>query len=160
MSRNGIQGGTLAPSLPYVLPISSACNVADFFPSVTYAICWRESISGEVDGLWADAAQVLSPDGGHGLGQLTSSFPTDWADPYKNVLYAIDEFLKPAEVFWAAELQGDNLVRAIAAEYNAGRSDAIKGHAMGNLDLYTTNGYAAAVLSFYHTILATGRPAR
>jgi hypothetical protein len=158
MSRNGIDGGTLSPDLPYAAPTLSACGVADFFPSLAYAIFWRETISGEVAGMWT-AATVVSPDGGHGLGQLTSlPIPPKWQDPYANALWALDNFLKPAETYWATELQGDDLVRAIAAEYNAGRSQAIAGHEAGNLDLYTTNGYAAAVLGYYHSIVATGKP--
>ena len=102
----------------------------------------------------ADAATVISDDGGHGLLQLTSSYPANWADPYANVLYAIDNFLRSAETYWSAELQGNNLIRAIAAEYNAGRSQAIAGHEAGNVDLYTTNSYGQRALDMYLRLLA------
>lgn len=158
MSRNGIDGGTLSPDLPYAAPVLSACGVADFFPSLAYAIFWRETISGEVAGMWT-AATVVSPDGGHGLGQLTSlPIPPKWQDPYANALWAIDNFLKPAESFWKTFEQGDDLVRCIAAEYNAGRGQAIKGHEEGNVDAYTTDNYAAAVLGFYTSIVNAGKP--
>ena len=156
--RNGIVAGALAPSLRYVDPITQACTTANWFPSVAYAIFWRETISGEVAGLWPSAADVISSDGGHGLGQLTESYPPDWADPYANALYAIDHFLKGAEVYWAFDVQGEDLVRCIAAEYNAGRARTIEAHDKGNVDLATTDGYAAAVLGFYRSILATGKP--
>lgn len=148
----------LAPTLPYVSQVLQSCTLLNWFQSVAYAIAWRESISGQVAGLWPNAATVLSDDGGHGLFQLTYSFPDEWDDPYRNALYAIVTFLEPAETYWAQVEQGDNLVRCIAAEYNAGRDLALKGHDEGDVDKYTTDNYAAAVLGFYHSILASGKP--
>lgn len=145
--RNGIVATPLDLSLQCAQQINAACIAGDFFPYVAFAIKWNETAN------LPDAATVVSGDGGHGLFQLTSSFPLNWADPYENALYAVDEFLKPAERYWAHELQGDDLVRAIAAEFNAGRTQAIEGHERGNLDLYTTNNYAARALVTFHKLL-------
>ena len=141
--RNGIVAGTLDPALPFAAEITWAATQADFSPLLAYAIKWNETAA------LPDAATVVSADGGHGLMQLTSAFPPNWADPYANALYAIDNFLEPAETYWAAELQGEDLVRAIAAEYNAGRSAAIHAHAAGDIDAATTNNYAARALATY-----------
>lgn len=147
--RNGIASGPLPAGLPFGEQIAAACSITPTFsPLVAYAIKFNETA--DLD----DAATIISGDGGHGLFQLTSSYPEGWADPYVNALYAIDEFLLPAETYWAHELQGDDLVRAIAAEFNAGRTQAIEGHEKGNLDLYTTNGYAARALATYIKLCA------
>ena len=85
--------------------------------------------------------------------QLTVSYPDDWADPVSNVKFAKEEYLLPAEDYWAAQgMQGDDLVRAIAAEYNAGRGNAMAGHNSGDLDLFTTDHYAARCLDHYHAL--------
>jgi soluble lytic murein transglycosylase-like protein len=134
--------------MPFALQINAACQVENWFPYVTYAIKWNETAA------LPDAATVVSADGGRGLMQLTSSFPANWADPYQNVLYAIGHFLAPAETFWKTFEQGDNLIRCIAAEYNAGRAQAIEGHEAGNVDLYTTNNYGQRALDTYLKLLA------
>lgn len=147
MSRNGIVGTPLDLAFPFSQQINAACAAADWFPYVAYAIKWNETAN------LPDAATIISDDGGHGLFQLTSSFPSEWQDAYVNALYAIQNFLAPAETYWATTLQGDDLIRAIAAEFNAGRAQAIEGHEKGDLDLYTTNDYAARCLVNYHKLL-------
>jgi hypothetical protein len=147
--RNGISFGTLPTGLPFGEQITSACALSPSFSALlAYAIKWNETSNMD------DAASVISGDGGHGLFQLTASYPIDWTDPFRNAVYAIDEFLLPAETYWATEFQGDDLVRAIAAEFNAGRGQAIAGHEKGNLDLYTTNDYAARALATYTKLCA------
>lgn len=146
--RNGIVGTPLDLALPFAKPINAACATADFFPYLAFAIKWNETAS------LPDAATVVSADGGHGLMQLTSSYPANWDDPYANVLYAVDEFLRPAENYWSLDFQGDDLIRAIAAEYNAGRSAVIKGHAEGDLGKFTTDHYDQRALATYLKLLA------
>jgi hypothetical protein len=146
--RNGIVGTPLDLAARFAQPINAACAAANWFPYVVAAIQHNET-----NGL-ANAATVISDDGGHGVMQLTSSYPPNWAEPYANVLYAIDNFLQSAETYWARELQGNDLIRAIAAEYNAGRSQAIAGHEAGNVDLYTTNDYGQRALGTYLKLLA------
>jgi len=125
-------------------------------PCLLYAIAWRESISGEVNGQWPDAATVISGDGGHGLMQLTSSWPDDWADPIPNVLYAIDEFVLPAIHYWHGlqRFAGDTLVLLVGATFNEGLSAAEKYHALGNVDAGTSNSYGHAILGFSQKLSA------
>jgi len=154
--RNGIEAASLSPALPYAAPINEACARlnATQSPLLCYAIAYRETIVEFGSG----SAAVVSDDGGHGLFQLTASFPDNWQSAYVNACYAIDEFITPAEVFWAKEVQGEDLVRCIAAEFNAGRSAALRGHEEGNVDAYTTNGYAEAVLGYYQNLVTRGAP--
>jgi len=154
--RNGLAAGPLPAGLLYGPVIQAACEIAPTFsPEVAYAIAENETIIGEKNGKW-DAATVVSADGGHGLFQLTSSYPSDWADPAKNAEYAVEHFLLPAETFWAnMGMQGDDLVRCIAAEFNAGRGGALSGHSQGDVDKYTTNHYAARALANYQALCST-----
>lgn len=140
--RNGITSGVVA-NVPFASLINAVSETADFSAFVISAIQHNET-----DGM-ADAVTVISPDGGHGVMQLTSQVPPNWDDPYANILYAVDNYLEPAETYWAPIVQGDDLVRCIAAEYNAGRGGAIKGHEEGDVDLYTTDHYAARCLATY-----------
>jgi hypothetical protein len=154
--RNGIAAGPLPSDLdlPYGHEITQACAVPpSFSPLLAYAIKVNES--GE-----NDPPDVQSGDGGHGLFQLTSSYPDDWADPYANALYAVQYFLAPAETYWADTmgLQGTDLVRAIAAEFNAGRGGAMQGHEEGDVDKFTTNHYAARALAHYEALVAGQAP--
>ena len=86
-----------------------------------------------------------------------------------NALWAIDTFILPAWGFWTSlagsNLAGDALVRAIAAEFNAGRANALAGHSHGNVGLYTSKQpqssgpplqYDQVVLNHYHDLLKTG----
>ena len=86
----------------------------------------------------------------------TSSFPENWDDPIANVDFAIEHFIEPALNYWHGlqRYSGDDLIRLVAATYNAGLGGAIKGHEAGNVDLYTTDGYAGAVLGFYQKLSA------
>ena len=158
MASNGISGREVDESLPYASITNTVCDNEQFFPAVAYAIFWQESIQGQVNGKW-NAATVESDDGGHGIGQLTSSWPSDWQDPTANITYAVEHYLLPALDYWKSSLQGDDLVRAIAATYNAGLGAALAGHAQGNIDLYTTDDYAARALASYTAIVLTGKPA-
>jgi hypothetical protein len=146
--RNGIVATPLDLSMPFAQQINAACSDADWFPYVVAACQKNET------GSRADAATVISGDGGHGVMQLTASYPDNWADPTANIAYAIKVYLEPAEAYWKTQFQGEDLVKAIAAEYNAGRGNVIKGHAEGDLDKYTTNGYGARALATYEKLCA------
>jgi hypothetical protein len=153
--RDGLAAGPLPPTLLYAAPIEAACEIPpSFSPLVAYAIAQNETIDGEKNGSW-DAATVVSADGGHGLFQLTSSYPSDWADPLANATYAVEHFLLPAETFWSnMGMQGNDLVRCIAAEFNAGRQGALDGHAEGDVGKYTTDHYDQRALANYQALLA------
>ena len=144
--RNGIESGVVPADRPFAKEINEAASVSDFSAFLTSAIQHNETNA------MRDAATIVSYDGGHGVMQLTATFPPNWDDPYANILYAIDNYLEPAETYWAKEVQGDDLVRCIAAEYNAGRGAAIRGHEEGNVDKYTTDGYASRALATYLTL--------
>jgi hypothetical protein len=146
--RNGIVATSLDLSMPFAQQINARCSADDWFPYVVAACQKNET------GSRPDAATVISGDGGHGVMQLTASYPDDWADPAANIDYAIMQFLKPAEDFWAAQFQGEELVKAIAAEYNAGRGKVLQGHEEGDLDKYTTEGYGARALATYEKLCA------
>jgi hypothetical protein len=155
--RNGISGAPVPTSLPYSNNINDAAIQTDFSPIFLYSICWHESIQGEVDGFWDDASTVISNDGGHGLAQLTSSYPTDWADPTANAQYAVTNFLLPDMAVWTEQfgVTGDILIKCVAASYNAGLAGAEEGHSQNDVDLYTTDEYGQAVLNIYYDILNT-----
>jgi hypothetical protein len=163
--RNGISGASVPLQLLYAGEINAATLRESFFPLLTYAIAEVETIEGERAGRW-DAATVVADDGGTGLCQITqedwwsSEMIFDWnaitrTNPYDNTCFALRYFLIPAEEFWVANyaFQGNDLIRAIAAEYNAGRNLALAGHNAGNIGLYTTpeNGvlYTDHVLANY-----------
>jgi hypothetical protein len=153
---DGIVAALVPSSMRYSAQVNGAAIECKFSPLVIYAVAWNETIEGEVSTNAWDAATVISGDGGHGLCQLTSSYPENWQDPRSNAIYAINNFLQPAQDFWSAapyQFTGDNLVRAMLAEYNAGRGNALAGHAAGNIDLYTTNKYAARGLDMYHKLI-------
>ena len=151
----GISGTAIPDHLDYASPIQLACQKYPTFPPcLAYAIAWRETISGEKAGLWVSAATVLSDDGGHGLFQLTSSYPADWENVQINAEYALEHFLVPGLQFFADRgLRGDNLVRCIAAGFNSGEEAAWENHLRGNVDLGTTDNYAQSVLSNYHRLI-------
>lgn len=159
--RFGIYSGNLASNLPYALDIERAARATNTPIALLYAIAWQESIQGEVDGSWV-AATVVSPDGGRGLCQLTSSFPDNWEDPTENATYACTKFILPAAQFWTNPtygFSGEVLVKCIAATYNAGIAGSLAGHDNGNVDMYTTNGnYGESVLGFYRNIVAKAVP--
>jgi hypothetical protein len=153
---HGIEGKPLRVDTG--LPYAALCNVIgtelDFPPCLLYAVAFRECI-----GEYGEAPDILSFDGGHGLCQLTSSFPQDWADPGANLRYAVTQFLIPAMSYWAGQGEaGDALVKLVADTYNEGLSAAIEYHAEGNADLGTTNHYGSNVLRIYHQLVAGEQP--
>lgn len=161
--RNGIAGAVVPLSLQYADEINRACVLGDFSPMVAYAVKWNETAA------MPNATTVISGDDGHGLFQITPEdwwtpemvsrwASIDWTNPYSNALFAVDYFLVPAETYWQSIFQGEDLVRAIAAEFNAGRTAAIDGHREGNLDKYTTKGYAARALATYLRLLSGEAP--
>jgi hypothetical protein len=156
--------------LPYADVIEKACSVSPTFsPLVAYCIAWRETI--REYGTTAANRMSDNGDGGHGLFQETSSWPSNWMDPYTNALYAVQNFLLGAEIFWATKgFAGTDLVRCIAAEFNAGRGmwyapndprniGALGGHYDGNVDKFTAGGdYGIDVATQYLRLLAGLRP--
>lgn len=144
--KDGISGAPLPAEFPYKSIIEQVCFENDCSPCLVGAIKINET------GL-TDPPDVVSADGGHGLMQLTSSYPPDWADPEANFRYAVQNFILPAWTYWNTSLQGDDLVRAIAASYNAGIGGAQNGHDQGNVDLYTTNNYGARALANYTSLV-------
>ncbi len=134
-----------------IATINDVASDADFPPCLLAAIAERES---GCDPL------AISEDGGYGLCQLTqkpSTFFGDWPiplwdDAYQNLSFAVNYYLRPAMQYWAAQASGDSLVRLIAAEYNEGRPMTIRYHALGNVDIGTTNDYAEGVLELYRML--------
>jgi hypothetical protein len=154
-----ISGVAIPKQLLYAATIQAPCVELGFSPCLAYAIAWRESISGEVNGTW-DARTILSGDGGHGLFQLTSTFPEGWDNEDVNVRYTLSNFLIPAlHQFARRGLRGDNLARLVAASFNAGESAAWAAHLAGNCDLATTGAnYATCVLAGYHRLIKGESP--
>ena len=167
--KDGIISGTIPINNLYAWPIQQAADRRGTSAFLCYAIAETETIDGELAGLWK-AATVVSADEGHGLFQLTYSYPANWDDPQANALWAIDTFILPAWTFWCQppyNFVGDSLVRAIAAEFNSGRNNAFAGHAAGNIGLYTSKRpdsrgnllqYDQVVLNHYHDLLKLGHP--
>lgn len=157
--RWNIASEPLDKNLPYSEEITHAAFTSNTPALLLYAIAWRETISGEASHQWT-ASSVVSPDGGHGLMQLTSSYPTSWPDPYDNALYACDNYIIPDALYWYRMYgySGETLIRCIAASFNAGLEGAEAGHAKGDVGLFTTNDYSGGVLKIYQSLLATGRP--
>lgn len=155
----GISGKPIPKTLPYAATIQAPCVELGFSPCLAYAIAWRESISGEVNGAW-DARTILSGDGGHGLFQLTSAFPEGWENEDVNVRYALSTFLVPAlHQFARRGLLGDDLARLVAASFNAGERAAWEAHLAGNVDLATTgNDYSSSVLLNFHRLIKGENP--
>ena len=159
----GLSGAPIPATLPYAAPVNAACYEANFPPPLLYSIGAIETILSETTG-WIEsvapgktAATYVSGDGGHGVFQLTSSFPPNWDDPEANAAYAIHVFLFPAVHHWAAfNYQGADLVRLAAATFNEGLTEAIKDHAAGNVDLDTTDHYAARALACYNVFATQG----
>lgn len=147
--KDGISGTLLVATFPYAKIINNLCLQVDFFPCLVGGVKMNETGLGQGPTTEND----ISGDGGHGIMQLTSSYPSTWQEPQANIGYAIDHFLLPAYAYWREELQGDDLVRAIAATYNAGLGNAQAGHAEGDVDRYTTNHYAARCLEHYHNLV-------
>lgn len=168
----GLSGAAYPATLPYATAINDAASSREFWPCVLGAIGWQETIGGEVSGWLKEtygtgitAAICVSGDGGHGLCQLTQSFPPNWMDPKANAQYALDGFLLPALQYWNVHVKmvGESLLRCIAAEFNTGRINAIKGHANGEVGLFTTHdehgiSYSDNVLDHYLKLEAGLQP--
>ncbi|MGD0053355.1 MAG: hypothetical protein ABSD03_16240 [Vulcanimicrobiaceae bacterium] len=180
--RNGIVAGTLPAGLHYSAQIQAAADQRNFSAELLYAIGWVEIIATEISGWIAEvypgmtAATLIStksPPPGYGAFQETpetsgNELPANWQDVTVAALFAIDHHLAEAWTFWATQgLEGDDLVRAIAAEFNAGRGGAERGHAAGDIGLDTThevvNGvstsYSDRVLAAYTSLVAGKEPA-
>lgn len=148
--KDGIAGGPLASHHEFAAIVNELAIELDVSPLLVYAIRLNETSEG-------DSPSIVSFDGGHGVMQLTSSFPPDWADPAANIRYAIVDYIAPDWKSWKAaepSLQGDDLVRCIAAGYNGGFERALQAHRAGNVDRATYSGhYAADAVANYHRLV-------
>ncbi len=141
--KDGIHGGPLPPNLPYATEIEQACEENNFSPMLAYAVKQNETGPD-------DPADIVSAGGGYGIFQLTSSYPSNWADPLANARYAITQFLQPAYAYWQAQgFTGTTLVKLVAASFNEGLGAAIEYHAQGNVDIGTTNNYGERAVDNY-----------
>jgi len=147
--RNGVSGAPLPVGFPYKTIIDLIGMSSNFSPCLIGAVKMNETGLGQ----GPTSEQDVSGDGGHGLMQLTSSWPSDWKDPQANISYAVEHFLIPAFNAWKGTLQGDDLVRAIAATYNAGLGNAEAGHAEGDVGKFTTNHYDQRCLVKYKALV-------
>jgi hypothetical protein len=163
----GLSGRPLPPGLLYGSQIEAACEARNFPPCAAYGVANRETLRAQRSGWLAatfagkDAATVITGDGGHGVFQLTSSFPDDWADVMANTLYALDHFLVPSMHYYAgAGHEGDELLDLIADAFNAGSGRVNSFRVQGlTADMATTGGdYGADVLRCYHALLESGVP--
>lgn len=145
-------------NLPLGPEINRAASDCQFPSPVIYAIAYRETLSSLSAEL---AAKCISGDGGHGLCQLTSSYPNDWYNPTVNATYAIKQFLVPAVNYWHGlhGYEGDTLLKLVAATYNEGLGAAQHYHEQGDVDAGTTNHYGQGVVDIYHNLTTKGTPA-
>jgi len=157
--RWGISGRPIPEGLPYADAITLACFAPQLPPCLAYAIAAIETIGGEVNGSW-NAATVISADGGHGLFQLTSYVPEGWATPLTNASCAVADWLEPdaQRGFQELGMVGDNLVRVVAACFNAGWGGMMAGHRIGDVDRFTTHRYAERALGKFHKLMAGQSP--
>jgi hypothetical protein len=148
-----VSGAPLPAGLPYGEQITAAAKALDFPPALAYAIKICETGRD-------DPPDICSGDGGHGLFQLTSYVPAGWDDPQTCAHYAILDWLLPdaLRIFRELELAGDDLVRAVAAAFNAGWGGMLRGHLAGDVDRYTTNRYGERALSHYRALAAGRNP--
>lgn len=147
----GISGAPVASNRLYASIINDVCVRLNFPPRLAYAVAMNETIIGEMNGKW-NACTIVSFDGGHGLFQLTSSWPDDWADPVANTEYAVKNFLRDAFDTFVTRVSGDDLVRCVAAAFNAGLGAAVAAHARGDVDRCTTDRYGERALENYHAL--------
>lgn len=151
--RHGISGQLVDPALRYAAAVNAAAVTEGVSPALLYAIAYRETISGEAAGFWT-ASSVVSPDGGHGLCQITSPpIPMAWSDPLTNATAAARNFIQPALALWAPHFSGDALVKLVACSYNEGYGAALYWHGRGDADRGTTDHYGAAVLAYYTALV-------
>ena len=146
----GLSGAPCDPSKPYADAIEAAAEYTGFPPKWLYAIAWQETIVLQVAGVW-NAATIVSGDGGHGLFQLTSSYPVNWQDPYTNAVYAVEGdpmFLRGAAKYWFGRgYRGRELVKLASATFNAGLKNVLAGHADGDADEWDTNKYGQRIVN-------------
>jgi hypothetical protein len=154
--RWGVSGKTIPYDLIFATPIQAAALLEDFPPCWLYAIGKIESI----DEFGASAATIMSTngDGGHGIFQLTSSFPDNWQDPQVSAQYAIKNFLMPAVQNCLASmyLSGDQLVRVASDVYNEGWGAEQISHSLYNDADFLTTGhdYGQRALAAYKELTA------
>ncbi|GAC1584006.1 MAG: hypothetical protein NVS3B7_19400 [Candidatus Elarobacter sp.] len=161
----GLSGVPVPDTLRYAREITRAATDAQASPCALYAIAWRETLAGERSG-WlrsafgTDAAHVVSPDGGHGIFQLTDSFPPNWQDPYTNAKYAAERFYDPYLALWINRgFSGPTLLKLAADDFNAGDRRVKLWHDLGNADGATTGGnYGTDVLVIFSNLLAGRDP--
>lgn len=153
--QHGISGEPVLATLRYAAPINLAASHFNVSPLLCYAIAYRETIHGEVIGLWESAATVVSEDYGHGLFQITTPpYPPGWADPYINACDAISRFIVPAMNIWVTlGFEGYSLVKLVADTFNEGYPAAMKWHMQGDADAGTTNHYGRGVVAYYNALV-------
>jgi hypothetical protein len=160
--RFAIVGEDVNTTLPYAQAINQAATELDFSPVAAYAVAWRETIRGERSGLWKDAATVVSGDGGHGLFQLTSWYPSTWQQPYWNAHWAILRWLLPSMMHYEAvhRYAGEALLQACADAFNAGQGAVCSACERGeSLDSVTTgHDYGQDVVATYRRLVAGDPP--
>ena len=163
----GVSGQPLPGGIAYGSEISQAAAQTNFPPCWLYAHGYQETIkvAGWMETMGKTPANFISDDGGHGIFQLTASYPPNWQVPYANACYAVIQYLMPAIKYWNSTygLLGDQLMRCVAAEYNAGRSNAEAGHNHGDVGMFTTkdadgNEYPDLVMKYYHQLAAGQKP--
>lgn len=147
----GISGQPLPASFPYASIINQLCGDRTP-PCLVGAIKFNETGLG----CGPETENCVSFDGGRGVMQLTSSYPSDWTDPRSNIGYAIAHFIDPAIDAWIAlGLQGDDLVRAVAASYNEGLGTAELAHkTRDDVDAYTTHAYGMRALEEFKRLVS------
>lgn len=148
--RDGIDGGPLASRHEYAAIVNGLSLGFNVSPLLVYAIRLNETSEG-------DPPDILSNDGGHGIMQLTSSYPSNWTDPTANISYAIAHFIEPDWQSWKEadpSLAGDDLIRCIAVGYNAGFGTALAAHRAGDVDRVSYSGhYGVDAVRNYHALL-------
>lgn len=159
---NGISGASLPVGFPLRDAITAACAKRNFPPCFAGAVKLNETElstdPGELEE-GADPATGCLPNGdnaGHGSFQLTVEWPIGWADPEVNCGFAIDKFLAPAITFWVGKgFSGVDLVRAVAASYNAGTETVWEWHVKySDVDHGTTDRYGARALEHFKNLIA------
>ncbi len=154
----GLSGKSVPSSYLYADVINQAAISKGVSPIAMYAIAWRETlgVAGWIKATYGvDPADFISFDGGHGVFQLTASYPPDWNDVLQNALYAIDDFYEPYLQDWLARgYTGTTLLQLAADDYNAGDTPVDIAHKAGRADSATTGGnYGSDVVLSYNNLL-------
>jgi len=157
----GISGASLPSTFPFAAEINGTSVFCGASPCLVGGIAYVETLSVLSPD---DARTYVSFDNGHGLFQLTSSWPQNWQAVTTATQFAIENFVVPAMTLWNHDYgyTGDTLVRCVAATYNAGLTNALKGHFQGNVGKYTTQSegitYDIRVLNAYKTLASGALP--